>query len=145
MQVPAYLGALDGNSFKLGMIYAFAEVVTSGCKPLAYSPPLEPGELAEILQGARHVAEEFSVLVHHDTGFLPTLLFNPAFTAGKEVIVLARDQATLDAYLALQQRQRDVQAEPPGATSHVQIARDLGCLLGYEEVVIENLLRHPRF
>lgn len=145
MQIPANLGPLDARSFELGMIYAFAEVVASGCKPMAYSPPLEPGDLAEVLQGARSIAQEFAVLLHHDTGFLPSLLFNPAFTTGREVLVLARDQATLDAYLALQRRQREAQAEAAGGTSHLQIARELGLLLGYEEVVIENLLRHPRF
>ena len=145
MKAPTYLSPLDEHSFNLGMIYAFAEAVASGCKPMAYGPPLEPAELPAVLTAAHGIAEEFGVLIEHDAGFIPSLLFNPAFTRGKEVVVLTRDQATLDAYLALQQRQAAAQSQPPSSPAGVQVARELGGLLGYAQEAIDGLLRHPRF
>lgn len=145
MKVPTYLGSLDERSFDLGMIYAFAETVASGCKPLAYSPPLEPAEVPAVLAAAHGIEQEFGVLIRHDTGFVPSLLFNPAFTQGKEVLVICRDQSVLQSYLTLQQRQTAAQSEPASSRSHVQMARDLGRLLGYTEDAIDGLLDHPRF
>lgn len=142
---PASLAPLDDRSFGLGMIYAFAEVVASGCKPMAYSPPLEPGDLAPMLAGAQEIGKEYGVVVRHDAGFTPTLLFNPAFTAGKEVIVLAASPEVLDRYLALQARQQQGPGHLDEQAFREQVARELGELLGYSSQVIDDLLVNPRF
>src|SRR5665647_980866 len=65
----------ETRSFYLGMIYAFIEVVASGCKRLALSPPMTADELAGAYDSALAIAGEYGVLTHHDDDCLETRLF----------------------------------------------------------------------
>lgn len=144
---PDYLQPLDTRSFGLGMIYAFAEIVASGCKPLAFSPPLDPEELPETLSAATLMAGEYGVLAEEETTPLETMLFNPEFTRGKTLVLIAADSDVLNSYHALKTRKEAAAALPEGQRSaaEAEIARELGRLLGYSEEVIADLLQNPRF
>ncbi len=144
---PDYLQPVDGRAFKLGMIYAFTEAVASGCKPLAFSPPLDPEEYVEALRGALLIAEEYGTAAEGEDTPLDTLLFNPEFTRGKLLVLMAADEAVLDSYHVLKARKRaaaSLTGEPRQA-EEIEIARGLGSLLGYGEDAVEGLLRKPRF
>ena len=134
----------DRLSFCLGMVFAFAEVVGSGVKPLALSPPLDLDEFSALEEDVRHTASEFGVLVAEDHDVLRTMLFDPAFTAGKAVFLLAADENVLREYTALKEERLRI-GERGDAQEELDLARRFGRLLGYSSRVVEELCRNPRF
>ena len=135
---------VDRLSYCLGMVFAFTEVVASGVKPLALSPPLEPSELLALRSEVATIGAQFGVLVRDDVEVLTTRLFDPAFTAGKAVFLLAADDTILREYAEL----KTERARLGGSGSDPEeaaLARRFGRLLGYSSRVIDDLLAHPRF
>lgn len=136
---------VDRLSYCLGMNFAFSEAVGSGVKPLALSPPLDPDEAETLLPPTRKIADEFGILLQVDRDFLTTRLFDPAFTAGKTVILMAADQAVLAEYAALKAA-RELAGDPsPSPELEAGISYRFGRLLGYSDAVIAGLLEKPRF
>lgn len=135
---------IDRPSYCLGMVFAFAEVVASGVKPLALSPPLDPSELEPLRSEVAAIGAQFGVLVREDMEVLATRLFDPAFTAGKAVFLLAADEAVLRDYAALKSERSRLGGSGSEA-AEVALARRFGRLLGYSAEVIDDLLAHPRF
>ena len=133
------------DSYHLGMIYAFAEVVGSGVKPLALSPPMTLEEHDRIKDTINAMAEEYGVQILVDMDFLTTKLFNPTFTKGKVVVHFAKDPAILERYRRLKELKERRHREGRLAESEDEIARELGSILGYDEETIEGLLKKPRF
>ena len=132
-------------SFHLGMIYAFIEVVASGCKHLALSPPMTAQELDQVRQAALDTAAEYGVATLVNAECLVTRLFNPEFIEGKHVILFAAERATLDEYLALKDLRGRCLADGNLLEREEEIARRFGRLLSYSEDSIEGLLERPRF
>ena len=133
------------DSYHLGMIYAFSEVVGSGVKPLALSPPFTPEEYHRLKKPIEEIAKEYGVHTLVDEDFLTTRLFNSAFTDGKVVVHFAKDPAILDRYVKLKALKARRIKEGKLPESEEMIARELGSILGYDEETINELLRKPRF
>lgn len=133
------------DSYHLGMIYAFAEVVGSGVKPLALSPPMTREEYDRIKDPIKVMVEEYGVYTIVDEDFLTTKLFNPAFTEGKVVVHFAKDPAILVRYSRLKELKTQRRREGRLTESEDEIARELGSILGYDEETLEGLLKKPRF
>jgi len=144
---PDYLFPIDERAFKIGMIYAFTEAVASGCKPLSFSPPLDPGEYAQALKAALLIAEEYGTVAEGEDEAIETLLFNPAFTRGKKLVLIGASPNVLDSYHTLKSRAQAATklAGPEREAKEIEVARGLGRLLGYGDGAIEGLLRKPRF
>ncbi len=144
---PDYLEPLDRRSFKLGMIYAFTEAVASGCKPLSFSPPLETDEYLDALRNALLLAEEYQTVAEGDDECLETLLFNPEFSRGKMMVLMAADRDVLDSYHHLKARKQFAGSlsGPEREAEELEIARGLGRLLGYSDDAVAGLLERPRF
>jgi len=144
---PDYLFPIDERAFKIGMIYAFTEAVASGCKPLSFSPPLAPGEYTQVLKAALLIAEEYGIVAEGEDETIETLLFNPAFTRGKKLVLMGATPDVLDSYHALKSRAHTAArlADSERQAEEIDIARQLGSLLGYSDGAIEGLLRKPRF
>lgn len=137
---------LDARSYQLGMIYAFAEMVSSGCKRMALSPALTEHQLESIIHQARQIAREYDLILDVDNDFLTTKLFNPEYTRGKIVIHIAAEQAVIDEYKALKEyKKRHVENGTLTNEIEVDIAWKLGRLLSYSDEVIKDLLIKPRF
>ncbi len=134
----------DRLSFCMGMVFAFAEIVASGVKPLALSPPLETDEFAALKEDVRGVASEFGLYVGEDRDVLITMLFDPAFTAGKAVFLLAADENVLEEYASLKEERKRM-GDKGSASEEVDLARRFGSLLGYSPQVVDGLCRNPRF
>lgn len=134
----------DRLSFCLGMVFAFAEIVASGVKPLALSPPLEIDEFARLEEDIRGTASEFGLCVGEDHDVLTTLLFDPAFTAGKAVFLLAADESVLKEYASLKEMRRRI-GSPGSEAEEIELAQRFGGLLGYSAQVVDRLCRSPRF
>jgi hypothetical protein len=133
------------DSYHLGMIYAFVEVVGSGVKPLALGPPLTKEEHIRIWNSIKTIADEYCVNILIDEDFLTTKLFNHTFTDGKVVVHFAKDPAIFERYKKLKGLKASRQREGRLAESEDEIARELGSILGYDWKTIEMLLRKPRF
>lgn len=133
------------DSYHLGMIYAFTEVVASGVKPLALSPPMTKEEQIRLRNPIQVIADEYNIHLLVDEDFLKTKLFNPAFTEGKVVIHFAKEAAVLDRYKKLKETKSRKQREGKLEEVENEIAKELGRILGYDESTIEGLLRKPRF
>ena len=128
----------------MGMVFAFAETVASGVKPLALSPPLETDEFDALKEDVRGVASEFGLYVGEDRDVLTTMLFDPAFTAGKAVFLLAADESVLEEYASLKEERKRM-GDKGGVSEEVDLARRFGSLLGYSPQVVDGLCRNPRF
>jgi len=138
--------ALDQRSYQLGMIYAFAEIVGSGCKRLALSPTLTAEQFDAIWDDVRLIAEEYGLTLDVDDDFLVTRLFNPEYTRGKRVIHLAAERATLDEYSRLKElRKRSLEEGTLTEEVDLELAWGLGRLLSYSDEAIRGLLDKPRF
>ena len=89
---------VEKRCFILGMIVAFSECVAGGCKRLALSPPLEPGEYDEI------GAEIDAIIEKH--GLIHFRERNAELPEGErwEWVLIAARQRTIDAYLALRRQ-----------------------------------------
>jgi len=135
-----YLKNFDLDSYYLGMNYAFIEVVASGCKRLALSPPLTEEEHRELKEPTRLIAEEYGVLMKADGDFLTTRLFNPEYTRGKIVVLFAHDEGVLREYDALKDLKSRV-----GNAVETEVALRFGRLLSYDDETINRLIRKPRF
>jgi hypothetical protein len=127
------------------MMYAFSEVVGSGVKPLALSPPFTPEEYRRLKKPIDEIAKEYGVHMLVDEHFLTTKLFNPAFTEGKVVVHLVKDPAILDRYEKLKALKAKKVKEGKLADFEEKIARELGDILGYDKETINGLLSKPRF
>jgi hypothetical protein len=133
------------DSYHLGMVYAFSEVVGSGVKPLALSPPFTPDEYKRLEKPIEEIANQYSVHTLVDREFLTTRLFNPAFTEGKVVVHFAKDPTILERYKKLKTLKTKKIGEGKLKESEEQIARELGDILGYDKATIDDLLKKPRF
>jgi hypothetical protein len=137
---------LDQRSYQLGMIYAFAEIVGSGCKRLALSPTLTEEQFEAIWDDVKLIAEEYSLTLDIDDDFLVTRLFNPEYTRGKRVIHIAAEQATLDEYGRLKELgRRSLAGGVLTEDVELELAWGLGRLLSYSDEAIKSLLYNPRF
>ena len=137
---------LNQRSYQLGMIYAFAEIVGSGCKRLALSPTLTVEEFDAIWDEVRLIAEEYGLILDVDDDFLVTRLFNPEYTRGKRVIHLAAEPETLDEYKRLKElRRQNLEEDALTEGVELELAWGLGRLLSYSDEAIRSLLEMPRF
>jgi hypothetical protein len=123
------------------MINCFAEMVAAGVKPLAISPPLRPDEYQALKDASEDIVKGSGILSCLETSLLVTDLQSPEFTEGKWSILYFENDATLQAYLNLKDRQAALEASgtyTPEARK--DISRDFMKLLGYPDATIERKL-----
>lgn len=133
---------IERRSFQLGMINCFAEMVAVGVKRLAISPPLTPEEYEAVREASDAIVEGSGIRSHLEKALLVTHLQTPEFTRGKWSILYFKDQATLDAYLALKERKSRLEGE--GALTDEadrEISRRFMKLLSYPDEIIEGKIR----
>ena len=88
----------DKRCFIMGMIVAFSECVAGGCKRLALSPPLLPGDYGIVGEEACAVIEKHGLLhLHEKNADMPEEM-------RWEWILIAARQETLDAYRRLREQ-----------------------------------------
>jgi hypothetical protein len=134
---------IDGfhlNSFLAGVNFAFAETVAYGAKKLALSEPCTDAQLEALLEPTRIVARKHDLAKYVEREFLTTKLFDPAFTEGKRVILIAQNQNVIDEYLALKERKEKAVADDTLEEVEEEIAWSFGRLLGYSDEAIRRLM-----
>ena len=133
------LPQFDRYSYCAGMTYAFAEIVAAGVKRLALSPPYTAAEAAVMAKPTQAIAAQFGILTYEEPELLRTLLFPAGIAQGKTVILLAKEEATLSAYLDLK-RQRATAGEVIDPELGRQLAWSFGRLLSYSDAAIATML-----
>lgn len=91
-------GTADRRSWILGMITAFSECVAGGCKRLALSPPLRPGDFELVAKEAYEIIEKHGLLHYREEN--PDRPEEGRF----EWILITGKQETIDQYLELRAR-----------------------------------------
>ena len=131
---------IDGNSYVLGAIGGFGELVNSGVKKLALSEVLPPAEMDRLLPEAMRVAERNHVLLHRESSLLVTDLFPADVARGKDVLLIYQG-TTKDEYLQLKADALALQqAGQYTGRAREAIARRFGRMLSYPSWRINELL-----
>jgi len=128
---------IDKRSFRLGMINCFSEMVAMGVKRLAISPPLAPEDYQDIREASQAIVEGSGIRWYLEKSLLITLLQSADFTRGKWSVLYYKDEETLEAYLALKERQQALETEGRYTEdAHRAISTEFMRLLSYPDEVI---------
>ena len=139
-QLSTLLPQFDRASYAAGITTAFAEVVAMGCKHLALSPVYAAEELAAMLAVTERIVAEHRLLMLVEPELLITPLFPADVASGQTVILIAREQATLDTYTELKQWRMRAIAEQRLAAIEIELAWRFGRLLSYADDAIQQLI-----
>ena len=132
---------IDQRSFRLGDLYALADMVRVGVKKMGLSFPASPQEMDALIKDAQRIAKEKNVELYRESDFLVTDLFPPSVAQGKQVLVIYKG-STNDEYLALKREKSQlVQAGKYTGEAREQIARKLGKLLSFPDAEIDRELK----
>ena len=98
---------IDQRSYRLGGLSTFAEMVRVGVKTLALSAAVTPAEMDALEGEAQRIASEEGVLLYRETDLIVTDLFPADVAEGKHVLLIYNG-TTLDEYLALKERKKEL-------------------------------------
>jgi catechol 2,3-dioxygenase-like lactoylglutathione lyase family enzyme len=119
---------------------AFAEMVKSGVKPLALSPPLSSAEMDLFFAEATRIAEKYEIELHRESDLIETDLFSDSLIENKEVLILYKGNGLLS-YQALK---NEIEKAKSSGTytgdQRLEFSRRFGRLLGYPVSIINDLL-----
>ncbi len=146
--------AIDNKSFKLGMVFCFAEMVASGVKKIALSPPLSPEECRSITSKTNDIVERFGIHSYLEKSILMTELFTEDDirnifgniieenkTDDIWVIMYYKNEKALEEYRELKEKQKDLIANDLyDKTAKTTIALEFGRLLSYPDDVILEMI-----
>ena len=131
---------LDANSYNLGIIAGFAELVNCGVKKMALSDVLPPAEMDLIFDDAQKIAERNHVQIYRESDLLKTDLFPADVAVGKDVLLIYQGNIK-DEYLALKKEAKKLEKEGKySGEAKIQISRRFGRLLSYPPYRINELL-----
>ena len=130
----------DPYSYYAGMTYAFAEIVAAGVKTMALSPPYTPAEAEIMARPTELIARKYGVVTLTEPDLLVTELFPADIAAGKVVILLAKERATLDTYLDLKRQRAETGSERYFPEFETRLAWAFGRLLSYSDEALEKML-----
>jgi hypothetical protein len=131
---------IDSRSYNLGVIAAFAEIVSMDVKKLALSAPLTPQEMDGLITGAEIIANENGVSIYIEKNFLVTDLFPETLTKGKYVLMIYKPPIKMEYLKLKEEKNRLVDSGRYEDQARKLVARKMGRLLSYPESKIDNLL-----
>jgi len=131
---------IDQNSYNLGSMTTFCEMVGAGVKQLAISPVIKPEEMDNFYKAVLPIANEFNVKIQREKDLIITDLFPADAAKGKEVILIYNGQ-TLAAYEQLKSEIAALSAKGEySSESRLSLSRRFGRLLSYSPQKINQLL-----
>ncbi|KYG72815.1 VOC family protein [Roseivirga echinicomitans] len=133
-------GTPEKFSNELGSLAAFAEMVDSGAKQIAFSEPMTAAEMDAFLPMAEAIADKYGVKLVQETELIKTDLFDAEIAEGKAILILYKGNS-YEAYIQLKADRSSLEKSGlyEGAERQ-EIARRLGCLLGYSAKGINDKL-----
>ncbi|MEZ5041566.1 MAG: VOC family protein [Saprospiraceae bacterium] len=132
--------SVDHQSYQLGVIGGFSELVNAGTKQLALSEPLPSAEMEALFPAAEKIAKRNGVELFREPDLLVTDLFPATVAQDKEVLLIYKGH-TKEAYLQLKADQQAlIAAGQYEGKAREAIARRFGRLLSYPPHRINELL-----
>lgn len=123
-----------------GQVEAFAEMVKSGVKPLALSPPLSSAEMDLFFPEAARIAKHYEIELYRESDLIETDLFSDSLIENMEVLILYKGTG-LFSYQALK---NEIEIAKSSGTytgdQKIEFSRRFGRLLGYPVARINELL-----
>jgi hypothetical protein len=120
-------------SFKLGVIFAFAEMVAIDMKMMAFSSPFSPQDYNHLVSDAKRIAKEQGIRIRLEKRILTTDLFPEEFTRGKWVFIIYKYPEVLQNYLHLKSKKEQmIKRKKYRGRERKTIAISLGKLLSYK-------------
>jgi len=130
----------DQESYRLGSLGAFSEMVNAGVKQMAFSAPMTTEEMDVFLPKAEEIAKKNNVLLYREPDLIVTDLFPEDIAKDKEVLLIYQG-TTKDQYLQLKEDQKKLIKEGNyDGQERQEIARRLGRMLSYTPKKINQLL-----
>lgn len=123
-----------------GQVDAFAEMVKSGVKPIALSPPLSSAEMDLFFAEGTRISEKYEIELFREADLIETDLFSDSLIDSKEVLILYKGNS-LRSYQALKS---EIEVAKSSGTytgnQKIEFSRRFGRLLGYPVSRINELL-----
>jgi catechol 2,3-dioxygenase-like lactoylglutathione lyase family enzyme len=121
-------------------VETFAEMVKSGVKPLALSPPLSSQEMDLFFPEAKRIAEQYEIELYREADFIETDLFSDSLIDSKEVLILYKGNNLLSYQTLKNEIEAAKSAGTYSADQREAFSRRFGRLLGYPVSRINDLL-----
>ncbi len=134
------IAGFDLFSYYAGTTSGFAEIVAMGCKRLALSPAYTHAEFARMQLPTQQIIAQHGLLQLIEPDLLITRLFPADIAAGRVVVLIVKEQATLDEYSTLKALRAQALAERRLAEIEIELAWCFGHLLSYSDAAIRALL-----
>ena len=136
---------LESEAYQLGIktgaLAAFCEAALTEAKAMSFSSAYSPEEYEILSSEAEKYAEKYGVHLYLDKELLKTELFKKVKTTGKWVYIIYKDKLVLKKYLSLKaKKNRLVKTGKYSYNARMEIAKELGRLLGYSEKYINKKL-----
>lgn len=132
--LPLIIACNSEKKETLAAFEVYCEMVTNTAKPIALSPIFEPKEADALVADFTRIAEANGLQIFREDKFPVTALYDGAYTDGKSIFGIYKDQARKSQY---DQLKADVEA---GNGSALELGRRMGRLLGYSPQGINELL-----
>lgn len=128
---------LDQESFYLGMIEAFSEVVMQEVKDLAFGPPMSEETWKRIKGEARKIFKKYGVTQYEETRLVNTDLSPRKHLEGKLIPIIYLREEHFEEYLNLRTQVEKLEEEGLYSKGEKKLASiELRKLLGYSERAI---------
>ena len=130
------------DTYTLGGIGAFSEMVGAGVKKLALSAALDSSEMDRVVEEAKRIASEHGVSIYRESDLIQTDLFPADVATGKDVLLIYNG-TTLDDYQSLKkdiEKSTNAGAYNPGSKERIELSRRFGRMLSYSPAKINQLL-----
>lgn len=118
----------------LAAFEVYCEMVSNTAKPLALSPIFESEEADALEIEFISIADSYGLSIFREDDFPVTALYDGAYTKGKSIFGIYKDQLRKSQY---EQLKADVEA---GKGTPMELGRRMGRLLGYSPQGINELL-----
>lgn len=123
-----------------GQVETFAEMVKSGVKPIALSPPLSSAEMDLFFPEAARIAEQYEIELYRESDLIETALFSDSLIENMEVLILSKGNGLLS-YKALKNEIKTAKSSGTYTGDRkIEFSRRFGRLLGYPVARINELL-----
>jgi len=134
------------ETYMIGAIAAFSEMINSGVKQLGLGAPMDSEEMDTFMNLAIKTASKQDVLVYREADLIVTDLFAADIAKGKDVPMLYQG-ATLDQYFDLKEdKKKLVDSGEYIGKAREEIARRFGRMLSYSPRKInKQLAEHTSF
>jgi len=131
---------VENIHFHMGVVAAFAEVVSMDVKQIGLSEMFSEEEATKWEPVVNHIAERNGVKAYRENDFLVTDLFSPSRTNGLTLFLIYKGD-TLEKYNALKKRKAELIANNQyDEAGRREIATGFGKLLDYSDDVINRLI-----